>query len=118
MLWKLSRFFHSFSEMSKNALCKHFANTMPRIVEEKIWPIEKLIFFYVFGRSSRGDLIQQINRTEAQVKVLEMTCMSALLCELYVVGSNETAQVCAVKYMYEYEQCWNVKMQFAAGKFA
>lgn len=57
MLWKLSRFFHSFSEMSKKALCEHFANTMPRIVEEKIWPIEKLIFFYVFGRSSRGDLI-------------------------------------------------------------
>lgn len=50
--------------------------------------------------------------------MLEMTCMSALLCELYVVGSNETAQVCAVKYVYEYEQCWNVKMQFAAGKFA
>lgn len=57
-------------------------------------------------------------RTEAQVKVLEITCASTLLCELYVVDSNVTAQVCAVKYVYEYEQCWNAKIQFTAGKFA
>lgn len=50
--------------------------------------------------------------------MLEITCVSTLLCELYVVGSNVTAQVCAVKYAYDYEQCWNVQMQFTAGKFA
>lgn len=50
--------------------------------------------------------------------MLEITCASTLLCELYVVGSNKTAQVCAVKYVYECEQCWNVKTQFTAGKFA
>lgn len=56
--------------------------------------------------------------TEAQAKVLilKITCGSTLLRELYVVGFNETAQVCAVKYMCEYEQHWNVKMQFTAGK--
>lgn len=42
--------------------------------------------------------------------------MNTLLCELYVVGSSVTAQVCVVKY--EYEQCWNVKMKLTAGKFA
>lgn len=40
-IWKLSRFFNSFSEVSKNALCKHFTDTMPKIVEGKIWPIEQ-----------------------------------------------------------------------------
>lgn len=48
--------------------------------------------------------------------ILKITCGSTLLCELYVVGSDETAQVCAVKYTCEYEQCWNVKIQFTAGK--
>lgn len=48
--------------------------------------------------------------------ILKITCGSTLLRELYVVGFNETAQVCAVKYMCEYEQHWNVKMQFTAGK--
>lgn len=47
-----------------------------------------------------------------------MTCASTLLRELYVVGSDVTAQVCAVKSVFEYEQCWNVKMQFTAGKSA
>lgn len=41
MLWKLFRFFNSFNEMSKNVLCKHFANTMPKIVKGKIWPTEQ-----------------------------------------------------------------------------
>jgi len=50
------------------------------------------------------------------VLILKITCGSTLLCELYVVGSDETAQVCAVKYICEYEQGRNVKMQFTAGK--
>lgn len=56
-------------------------------------------------------------RTETQVNVLilKITCGSALLCELYVVGSDGTVQVCAVKYMCEHERCWNVKMHFTAG---
>lgn len=49
--------------------------------------------------------------------IMQITSGNNLLCELYVVGSDETVQVCAVKYMCEYEQHRHAKMHFTAGKF-
>lgn len=96
------------------------ANIVPKVVEGEIWLIEQWIFFHASDNSQRSISLHLANKqgTEAQVKVLilKITCGSALLCELYVVGSNETVQVCAVKCMCEYEQCWNMKMHFTAVK--
>lgn len=48
--------------MPKNGPRKHFANTVPEIVEGEIWPIEQRVFFHALGSSrcsvsSRADLI-------------------------------------------------------------
>lgn len=64
--------------------------------------------------SSRDDLICQVNRDQR----CSLKCWSwkSLVGELYFVSSDGIAQVCAVKYICEYEQHCNVKMQFTVWK--